>query len=149
MHVYVCVCASIQAGLPDTYSARIYTECRRGNLKKVKELVEKITPQLLREALTNRMGTLGYTTLHEAVANGKPEILRYLLEQAINANVNCRANDGYTPLHIAASHGQRKCAEILLEYGADIYYTDLYGKTAKQGVKGTNSVVKLLHSEGS
>ena len=153
----VCVLVSIQANhvadtnvpLPDTYDARIYTEYRHGNLKKVRELVEKITPQRLREELTNRMGALGHTALHEVVANGNAEILRYLLERAINANVNCRANDGYTPLHVAASHGQRKCAEILLEYGADIYCTDLYGKTPKQAAKDTNSVVKLLHSEGS
>ena len=97
----------------------------------------------------NRIGVHGYTGLHEAVANGNAEILQYLLKRAINASVNCRANGGDTPLHIAATHDQRKCAEVLLEYGADIYYTNCNGQTPKQAAKGTNSVVKLLHSEGN
>ena len=97
----------------------------------------------------NRMGAHGYTVIHEAVANGNAEILQYLLERAINASVNCQANGSDTPLHVAAIHDQRKCAEILLEYGADMYRTNLSGKTPKQAAKATNSVVKLLHSEGN
>lgn len=135
--------------IPDTYAARLCTVCQHGDLKKVRQLAERVTPERLRDELMNRMGAQGYTALHEAVANGNAEILQYLLERAVSASVNCRANGGRTPLHVAATHDQRKCAEILLEYGADMYCTDENECTPKQAAKGTNSVVKLLHSEGN
>ena len=112
--------------------------------------MEDIDLQVLREMLANRKGVFGYTPLHEAVANGKPEVLKFLLEQTGNANVNCRANSGYTPLHLAASSGNRKCAQELLEHCADIGCVDEYGKTPKQTAElsSKSSIVKLLRSEG-
>ena len=130
--------------------SRLHKLCHDGNLKKIKTFVEDIDPQILGEKLANRKGVFGYTPLHEAVASGKPEVLRFLLARTGNANVNCRANSGYTPLHLAASSGHGKCVRALLEHGADIGCVDEYGKTPKQTAElsSKSSIVKLLRSEG-
>ena len=130
--------------------SKLHKLCHDGNLKKIKTFVEDIDSQLLGDKLANRKGVFGYTPLHEAVASGKPEVLKFLLERTKNANVNCRANSGYTPLHLAASSGHGKCVRELLEHGADIGCTDEYGKTPKQTAElsSKSSIVKLLKSEG-
>ena len=124
--------------------------CRDGNLKKIKEYVEKLDKPQLVEKLANRKGVFGYTPLHEAVASGRTDVLDYLLEKINNAHVNCRANSGYTPLHLAASSGHRQCVKKLLEHSADIFITDEYGKTPKQSAElsSKTSIVRLLKSEG-
>ena len=134
--------------LPD--DSRLHKLCHDGNMKKIKGFVEDIDPQVLGEKLANRKGVFGYTPLHEAVASGKPEVLKYLLDRTGNANVNCRANSGYTPLHLAASSGHGKCVRELLGHGADISCVDEYGKTPKQTAElsSKSSIVKLLRSEG-
>ena len=130
--------------------AKLHKLCQDGNLVRIKAFVDDIDPQVLDDKLGHRIGTFGYTPLHNAVVSGKPEVLHYLLEKTKNANVNCRANSGYTPLHLAASSGHGKCVKTLLEHGADISCVDEYGKTPKQmaELKLKSNIVKLLRSEG-
>ena len=127
--------------------SKLHKLCHDGNLRKIKDYVEKLDEKTLGEKLANRKGVLGYTPLHEAVARGKADVLEYLLDRTNNAHVNCRANSGYTPLHLAARSGHGACVRKLLEHGADISITDEYGKTPKQTAKKA-SVVRLLRSEG-
>ena len=117
---------------------------------KIKAFVEDIDPQILGEKLANPKGRFGYTPLHEAVASGKPEVLKFLLERTDNANVNYQGKLGYTPLHLAASSGHVKCVRELIDHGADIGCIDGYGKTPKQTAElsSKSSIVKLLRSEG-
>ena len=130
--------------------SRLHKLCHDGNIKKVRDFVERLDEKSLAEKLANRKGVFGYTPLHEAVASGKPDVLDYLLEKTKNAHVNCRANSGYTPLHLAASSGHSLCVQRLLEHSADIAITDEYGKTPKQTAElsSKQSIVKLLKSEG-
>lgn len=130
--------------------SKLHKLCHDGNLRKIREFVEKLDDKALAEKLANRKGVFGYTPLHEAVASGKADVLDYLLEKTNNAHVNCRANSGYTPLHLAASSGHWACVEKLLEHSADISITDEYGKTPKQTAElsSKQSIVKLLRSEG-
>ena len=113
--------------------------------------MENTDPQVIKDEMTHQVGVFGYTPLHEAVASGKAEVLKYLLEQVGSLDVNCRANSGYTPLHLAVSSGNKRCVQLLLDHGADMSCTDEYGKTAKVMAEmiGRNfSIVKLLCSEG-
>lgn len=120
------------------------------NLKTIKEFVEEHDQETVCNILSNRRGVFGYTLLHEAVADGKADVLDYLLEKSSNVHVNCRANSGYTPLHLAASSGHRQCARTLLQHGADISITDDFGKTPRQTAELSSkaSIVHLLRSEG-
>ncbi|MCG8623200.1 MAG: ankyrin repeat domain-containing protein [Proteobacteria bacterium] len=126
--------------------------CREGNMKSIKAYIDLLDDVVcLTERLTKRKGVFGYTPLHEAVAGGKYEVLRYLLDLTGSvANVNCQANSGFTPLHLAASSGHGKCVRELLAHGADISCVDEYGKTPKQTAElsSKSSIVKLLRSEG-
>ena len=130
--------------------AKLHKLCQDGNLVRIKAFVDDIDPQVLGDKLANRIGTFGYTPLHNAVVSGKPEVLHYLLEKTNNANVNCRANSCFTPLHLAASSGHEKCVKALLEHGANISCIDEYGRTPKQmaELKSKSKIVKLLRSEG-
>lgn len=101
--------------------------------------------------LANRKGFYGYMPLHEATANGKPQVLAYLLDLTGNANVNCQTStNSYTPLHLAVSIGDDKCIIELLAHGADIHCVNAYGKTPKQTAElhSKSRIVKLLCSEG-
>ncbi|MCG8623384.1 MAG: protein kinase, partial [Proteobacteria bacterium] len=124
--------------------------CHDGNMPKIMAYVTRINdPMLLGKMLGNRRGNAGYTPLHEAAANGKPEVLKYLLDLTGNANVNCRTRtNSYTPLHLAAINGHEKCLRELLVHGAEIDCVDVYGKTPKQRAKLGSIVEIALHSEG-
>lgn len=130
--------------------SKLHKLCHDGNIRKIREFVEKLDERALAEKLANRKGVFGYTPLHEAVASGKSNVLDYLLEKTKDAHVNCRANSGYTPLHLAASSGHGDCVRTLLKHSADISITDEYGKTPKQTAELSSkaSIVKLLRSEG-
>jgi leucine-rich repeat kinase 1/leucine-rich repeat kinase 2 len=133
-------------------SSTLHNLCREGNVESIKAYIDLLDDVvcLAETWLANRKGAFGYTPLHEAVAGGKPEALKFLLDLTGNTNVNCRANSGYTPLHLAASSGHGKCVRELLNHGADISCVDEYGKTPKQTAElsSKSSIVKLLHNEG-
>lgn len=125
--------------------------CRGGNLEKVKAYIEKhINDEILPEMVANRRGVFGYTSLHEAVASGKADILDYLLTRTKDAHVNGIANSGYTPLHLAVSSGNLDCVKTLLDHGGDISLTDEYGKTPRNIAElcCKPGVLRLLVCEG-
>ena len=124
--------------------------CHQGDLKRVREVVEKLSEEELTEKLATQKGMFhGYTPLHEAVASGNRAVLEFLLKKT-NANVDCRAKRSYTPLHLAASMGHEECVKVLLNHGADVSLTDDYGKTPKQTAELSSKgrIARLLRSEG-
>ena len=130
--------------------AKLHKLCHDGNLKKIKAYVEKLDDDVLRDMLASRKGTFGYTPLHEAVANGKANVLDYLLSRTQNAHINCLARSGFTPLHFATSSGSISCVRTLLQHSADVSIVDEYGKTARQiaELSSRADIVRLLLSEG-
>ena len=141
----------LQFRVNETKSTTLHKLCREGDMKRIRAYVNRINDvHLLGKILLKRKGFFGYTPLHEAAANGKPEVLKYLLDLTGNANVNCRTSGiGYTPLHVAASNGHGKCVRELIAHDADVACVDAYGKIPKQRVKHSSKwVMRILHSEG-
>lgn len=124
--------------------------CQKGNLTKVKQIVQSISKQKLDDILTSKRGVFGYTPLHDAAVNGSTEILDYLLEKTKNSHVNFKANGGYTPLHVAISSGKKESVQVLLNHSAELDVTDEFGKTPKQVAELNNqiSIAYILIQEG-
>ncbi|KAH7024493.1 ankyrin repeat-containing domain protein [Microdochium trichocladiopsis] len=65
----------------------------------------------------------GLAALHLAAAEGRDEVVRFLVER--RARLDIRDADGATPLHHAIRHGRRSTTQLLLdEHGADPMATD-------------------------
>ena len=86
----------------------------RSRLKKLKQFFAQ-SPNP-RELANNRTDT-GSTYLMEAASHGRPDMVRYLLEQGAEPDL-CK-DDGKTPLILAALLGNVDVIEVLLEEGAN------------------------------
>jgi ankyrin repeat protein len=86
----------------------------------------------------------GNTPLHHASANDNVKIVRHLLNEG--ANVNVQNNDGNTPLHFAAEKGRLGVIRLLLERRADVNVQDKDGNTplVSAAVGGHVDVVRVL-----
>lgn len=58
------------------------------------------------------------TTLHFAAASGSLDAVRFLLSDAVGADVNAARGNNFTPLHAAAMNGHSEVCRVLLEKGA-------------------------------
>lgn len=115
-------------------------------------------PMQLGQSPTTAFVIQGLTPVFVAVAYGKAEALRLLLEAGANINVTAtttrrHTDDGkITPLHIATIKGHSDAVQLLLDYGVDSEgsgeqvwkYTPLH--MAAMG--GHVEIVKLLLSKG-
>eukprot|EP01059_Diplonema_ambulator_P014844 TRINITY_DN25869_c0_g1_i3.p1 TRINITY_DN25869_c0_g1~~TRINITY_DN25869_c0_g1_i3.p1 ORF type:complete len:308 (+),score=70.54 TRINITY_DN25869_c0_g1_i3:122-925(+) len=93
----------------------------------------------------------GTTPLHEAQARCDLEITKLLVLKG--ADVHARHVSGATPLHDAACNRTTGAArvEYLLQQGADINCTDLYGRTPliRAAQLGIEPVVSVLLAKGA
>jgi uncharacterized protein len=71
---------------------------------------------------------LKVAALHAAVAGGKLDIVRAVLEAGADPNAQQQA--GFRPMHEAGTKANRALAELLLKYGADPSLTSDDGKSA-------------------
>ena len=85
-----------------------------GNIDRVIELVEA-------GKSIDSFNASGWTPLHVAAADGKSDILRYLLCQCPDIEIRGKQMNEDTPLSFAAFNGQANTVEILLEFGAYIH----------------------------
>lgn len=70
--------------------------------------------------------------IHKATYNGRPEILRMILDHPdVDIDVQGPIN-GYTPIHDALWHGYTQCAEMLLDAGCRLDLKGHDGKTPLQ-----------------
>lgn len=68
----------------------------------------------------------GDTKLHFAAAYGQQSnLLKYL---KISCNINNENKLGWTPLMQACRNGHLSCATSLIQFGADVSYTNKFGK---------------------
>lgn len=65
----------------------------------------------------------GESALHPAAANGKSNVIEFLIERG--ASVVIRDTDGRTALHEAALHGDERTMRILLDSTVDVDAKDL------------------------
>ena len=77
----------------------IFTACREGNAKFVRQFLENIENDL------NEGDDHGFTPLHWACREGQMVIYQMLI--ARGARVSARNDGGDTPLHLACSHGNK------------------------------------------
>jgi uncharacterized protein len=80
-----------------------------GDLETAKLLVEA-------GAEVNDVAAGGYTAIVYAAHSGNTDLLRFLLENGADPDVDTA---GYTALHAAMLRGYQDAAEVLLDYGAD------------------------------
>ncbi|XP_034720776.1 sosondowah ankyrin repeat domain family Cb isoform X2 [Etheostoma cragini] len=79
----------------------------------------------------------GFTCLHWAAKQGKPELIALIINFAkqhnVPASVDVRSSSGYTPLHVAAMHSHMEVVKLLVgAYSADVDIRDYSGRKACQ-----------------
>ncbi|XP_011604343.1 sosondowah ankyrin repeat domain family Cb isoform X1 [Takifugu rubripes] len=79
----------------------------------------------------------GFTCLHWAAKQGKPELLALVINFAkqnnLSLSVDVRSNAGYTPLHVAAMQNHLEVLKLLVgAYNADVEIRDYSGRKACQ-----------------
>ncbi len=118
----LCCLALIAGGCkgPKPVSPDIFTAIKNNNLEDVKRFVEHGVN--LEYPTAN-----AFTPLHMAVAENKPEIVKYLVEEC-KVTIEPKDGAGLTPLIRAAYDGNIPVAEILLKNKADIEAGDLHLK---------------------
>ena len=83
------------------------------------------------------------TAFHWAAKLGYDKILKLLCENC--DKINLYDEKLRTPIYLAALFNQINCIEILLEYGANAYICDIYGKKPID-VTTNNKAKKILNS---
>ncbi len=92
----------------------------------------KFTIYLLKEKgfNINAIDNLGNTILHQAALGGHPEQLAMLIRQHPLLNKDAINKAGQTPLMLAIIEDHTDAARRLIEYGADLFFSDPRGETA-------------------
>ncbi|XP_074640428.1 fibronectin type 3 and ankyrin repeat domains protein 1-like [Tubulanus polymorphus] len=100
----------------------IHSACDGQNLEVIKYLIDDGADVNARDT------TSGWTPLHRCAAiGGNKEVANLLIRKG--AVIESKDNDGKTPLMIAVVYGHQGLVELLLHYKADIYATNVYGKS--------------------
>ncbi len=142
--VILAGCLAVAAA--DVYAAEIHDAAKRGDLARVRELIESDPAQV-----NSRDGN-GSVPLHQAAIGGHLEIVSMLLDR--KAEIDLADNQGSTPLHAACMRFQPAVARLLIERGARINVRDQWGHTALVNAVGTVygqdlDLIKLLIAKGA
>ena len=121
----------------------IYMAATTGDVEVVRKLL-KSHPELVFE----KKPRTGETPLHMAARNGHTAVVKLLLAE--NADANVQNNDGVTPLHYAAVNGRRNVVDVLLAAGANINAKDELGQTPLHMAEGSGrkDVAAMLRQHG-
>ncbi len=123
---------------------------RAGDLARVTELLDA-QPDLINE----RGGPGTRTALHDAAANGRDSVVKFLLERGADPNIRCEG-DNAMPLHFAAEKQHFAIIRLLVEYGADPIGEDDYHEldvigwaTSWDYVNASKEIVDYLVTHGA
>merc|ERR1711920_572284 len=108
----------------------------RGHLPATQKLISAGADYTLTET------DLGYTALHLAAWNNRPEIVTFLCGE-VGCPVDPEGENWRTPLMLAANWGAIKSLKALLAFGAEPSREDIRGKTAIDWTRD-ESIKKLL-----
>jgi len=87
---------------------------------------------------------LGYTALHLAAWNNRPNVVKHLVEEA-GFTVDPEGENSRTPLMLASNWGATAAIRVLVDLGANPNHTDTRGKTAIDWARDKS--VKVLLQE--
>ncbi|KAJ4953545.1 hypothetical protein NE237_030377 [Protea cynaroides] len=94
-----------------------------GDLDTVTALLERDPTLLHQSSVYDKL-----SALHIAAANGRIEVLSFLLDRSVHPDILSRHKQ--TPLMMAAMHGKISCVQKLLRAGANILMFDsIHGRT--------------------
>ena len=117
-------CLALAAALalsPALWADEIHEAAKRGDLEKVRTLVEGDP------ALVEAKDKGGETPLHWAAVSGNLDLVRFLLDKG--AIVDAKNARGLTPLFFTAAQGRPPAAGLLIERGADVNARNPLGMT--------------------
>jgi len=112
----------------------------RGHLPAVQKLISAGADYALTET------DLGYTALHLAAWNNRPEVVSYLCGD-VGCPVDPEGENWRTPLMLAANWGAVKSLKALLAFGAEPTREDIRGKNAISWTRDEN--IKKILTEAS
>ena len=128
----------------------LFDACRKGQLKVVNDLIERILVFKLKpKANVNAKDSYGYSPLFYAVRDGHRDIVRTLL--AKGAEVNAKDREGATPIFHAVRAGHKEIANLLIAKGADVNAKDRKGLSLLYYAKlaGHDEIVRRLIAKGA
>lgn len=99
----------------------IFTACREGNVKYVRQFLDNIENDL------NEGDDHGFTPLHWACREGQTVIFQLLI--ARGARVSARNDGGDTPLHLACAHANKDIVHALIQNKANCNLMNEHGNT--------------------
>ncbi len=98
--------------------------------------------------LTDRPEYLrSHRALFAAVNQGRPDVIRFLLDLGVSAEVEKPGYAGQRALHLAAAKDQVGCARMLLDHGAEVDPRDSVHQATPLGWAvwfGNNAVAEML-----
>ncbi len=123
----------------------IYVAAARGNVARVRELLER-RPELL-----NAFAPDGHIPLGLAAFFGQRAVVELLLDRGAQVNVPSKNAQKVTPLHGAVSRGDIAVARLLLDKGAEVNARQERGFTAIFSAAGAGNIelMELLVKHGA
>ncbi|KAJ1660614.1 ankyrin repeat-containing protein [Dispira simplex] len=117
------------------------------NVQEITRILQTTHPEFVQVTqILGAKNSQGNTALHMAAANGRQDVLRYLLDNLTLAQINQTNEQGNTALHWAAVAGKVDSVRLLLEKEADPLVKNNSGKTAITEAEqaGHDKVVSFL-----
>ena len=122
---------------------QIVEAAKNGDIETVKTILAGDASKL------NALDEEKYTPLHWACIRGYWEVVRYLVEQG--ADLNMQGGDGGTPLNWAVHHDNVSIAKLMIDKGAKLNIQNQWGMTELHTAiwRGNIHVVDYLLDQGS
>jgi ankyrin repeat protein len=139
----LCMVLLCLFGVPAPAS-EIHIAAEKGDVAKLQEILKKRPDLVNSRAYLQKM-----TPLHSAIRAGKPEAVKFLIENG--SNLDLKEDDGSTPLHLAAFEGRKDFCEWLIAGKADVNSRDIDRLTPLHMAarQGWLDLVELLVSKGA